>query len=363
MNTFHMADILPLLPLPHPPSGKSSYYVPCPYCDGRGRKGDKHLNINLAKDVFRCPRCDWNGGIFDLYAYYTNTSRENVRNELERRIGRGDRRPASDRGRQATPKPREFIELPAADIEIRHAVYSALLSLLTLAPDHMRNIIGRGLPPEAIDAFGYRTTPVVGGRALANRIMEVANTLAGVPGFHKDKDGQWTFISNRRGILIPVRDIQGRIQGLQIRRDNVNKRKYRWVSSAEIEGGTEGCGAEGWTHIAGPVREGVLLIEGPMKADIVHWLTGRTAVAVPGVNALKHLERTLIELTELGVKQVMTAFDMDFLKNPNVQNGYAELTNLLNRMNLRYGTYLWRPDYNGLDDYVWECCLGHTRTT
>jgi hypothetical protein len=160
----------------------------------------------------------------------------------------------------------------------------------------------------------------------------------------------------QRGILIPVRDISGRIQGLQIRRDNADKRKYRWVSSADIENGT-GCKAEGWVHTAGSAGDCVLLIEGPLKADIVYYLTGQTTVAVPGVNSLKHLEKTLRELTELGLKRVMTTFDMDFLKNPHVQTGYTELTNLLERLELSFGTYLWSPDYNGLDDYIWECCL------
>jgi hypothetical protein len=319
------------------------------------------LNISLTKDVFRCPKCGWNGGIFDLYAFYSGTPREDVREELKRILKKDDgaKRPVA---KPATPAPPEITESPAADIEIRHAAYSALLSLLSLAPDHTRNLIDRGLPTEAIGALGYRTTPVVGEKALTKRILDAGLRLAGVPGFYTDKDGQWTFVSNQRGILIPVRDIQNRIQGLQIRRDNVSRRKHRWVSSAEIKGGADGCGAEGWIHIAGPVRERALLIEGPMKADIVHWLTGQTVVAVPGVNALKHLERTLAKLTELGVNRVMTAFDMDFLTNPHVQNGYAELTALLDRMNLRYGTYLWQPDYNGLDDYIWGFCLGgHAR--
>jgi hypothetical protein len=60
---------------------------------------------------------------------------------------------------------------------------------------------------------------------------------------------------------------------------------------------------------------------------------------------------------ERGLKHIMTAFDMDFLKNPHVQNGYGELVGLLGRMGLSFGTYLWPPEYNGLDDYVWECCL------
>lgn len=69
MDIFHMADIIPLIGLPHPPYGRSSYNVPCPCCDDEPRA--KHLNINLQKDVFRCPRCGFSGGIFDLYAYYT----------------------------------------------------------------------------------------------------------------------------------------------------------------------------------------------------------------------------------------------------------------------------------------------------
>jgi hypothetical protein len=53
----------------------------------------------------------------------------------------------------------------------------------------------------------------------------------------------------------------------------------------------------------------------------------------------------------------MTAFDMDYLKNPHVQNGYSGLVALLSRMGFHYGTYLWDPNYNGLDDYVWKYCL------
>jgi hypothetical protein len=53
----------------------------------------------------------------------------------------------------------------------------------------------------------------------------------------------------------------------------------------------------------------------------------------------------------------MTAFDMDFLQNPHVQNGYNELTKLLGRTGFRYGTYLCHPDYNGLDGYTTDVLL------
>jgi hypothetical protein len=351
MDRISMADIIPLLALPYPPHGKSAFYTPCPKCDKFGKQKDKHLNINIAKNVFRCARCGINGGIFDLYALFTGIQRNKVRNELMRILG-GGASGIKQTVSSAPPATQIIVETPVADINIRHAVYSSLLSMLTLAPDHKQNLLGRGLSECAITEKEYRTTPVIGAKALATQLQGKGLHLGGVPGFYTDYNGHWSFIHIRRGIIIPVRDIQGRIQGLQVRLDNQHKRKYRWISSAEVDGGANGCKAEGWIHLAGQISERIILTEGPLKADIVHHLTGRTVLAVPGVNSLKHLERVLCELHEFGVSHIMTAFDMDFIKNPHVQNGYNELVKLLERLNLRFGTYLWNPDYTGLDDYV-----------
>ena len=82
-----------------------------------------------------------------------------------------------------------------------------------------------------IERLGYKTTPVIGMKALAKQLMNEGLYLAGVPGFYKTDSGEWSFINEKRGILIPVREEHGSIQGLQIRRDNVTRRKFRWVSS------------------------------------------------------------------------------------------------------------------------------------
>ena len=116
-------------------------------------------------------------------------------------------------------------------------------------------------------------------------------------------------------------------------------------------------GAENWCHMAGPVQECVYLIEGYMKADIVHFFTGQTVLAIPGATSLQHLERTLKELTGLGVRHVMTCFDMDYLKNWHVEAAYSNLIQLLSGLPLIFGTYLWSPDHNGLDDFIWEYFL------
>ena len=48
---------------------------------------------------------------------------------------------------------------------------------------------------------------------------------------------------------------------------------------------------------------------------------------------------------------------MDYLKNWHVENAYKNLVALLGKMDITFGTYLWVPDHNGLDDYIWDFCL------
>ena len=89
-----------------------------------------------------------------------------------------------------------------------------------------------------------------------------------------------------------------------------------------------------------------------MKADIIHELSGHSVIAVPGFNSLTQLKYTIIRLREFGIRELMTAFDMDYLTNPNVQKAFADLSSLLGEIGIPFGTYLWNPEYKGLDDYM-----------
>lgn len=356
MERIRMSDVLPLLGLSEPRDGRRSFYISCPCCDDNPRK--KHLNINLEKDVFRCPRCSFSGGIFDLYAHYMGIDRKYARKEIiERLYIRESGSDGQVRGsKQSTPKIVQpaVAECPITDVDTRHETYSAFLSKLTLSTDHYENLRNRGLPDDAIVSLGYKTTPIAGLSAIAKQLLSEGYYLPGVPGFYHTDAGYWSFVHESRGILIPVRNPEGKIQGLQVRRDNVTKRKFRWISSI---GKQDGCKAEGWTHLAGNPQQTILLTEGPMKADVIHHLTGKTVLAVPGVNSLTHLPSTLEYLQEKGAKRVMTAFDMDFFTNPHVQNGYHALVQMLSEYGLSYGTYVWDPQYKGLDDYIWQHCM------
>ena len=352
---YQMTDILPLLPIPQPPMGKSAYNIPCPICDHTGSR-KRHLNINLKRNVFRCPKCgQFEGGVFDLYAYYTGVPRDKVCQDLTDRLGGRESRFAGKGGgtKKAHPRPKEIPQASVASIEVRDRTYRALLSKLTLASDHRDNLRGRGLTDAEIDRLEYRTTPLVGFHGLAKALVDEGYDLFGVPGFYRDEDGRWTMAIYLRGIMIPCRDRLGRIQSIHIRLDKKMKRGGKFLTFSSVDK-LDGTGAENWCHMTGPVRECVYLIEGYMKADIVHFFTGETVLAIPGVTSLQHLEKTLGELTELGVRHVMTCFDMDYLKNWHVEAAYGKLVQLLGKLPLIFGTYLWAPDYNGLDDYIWE---------
>lgn len=357
MIEIHIYDIIPLIGIPEPPSGRRSYNISCPCCDTSPR--GKHLNINLTKDVFCCPRCHFSGGVFDLYAYYAKVDRADVRDTLIKELGLKDSGPFHHegskhrRGQQTITRPiLQDIELPLTDIDARHETYTALLSKLSLASDHRENLLSRGMTEEMIQRNGYKTMPVAGFSAIAKQLHEEGYYLAGVPGFYHDTDGSWTINKEKRGILVPARTPEGKIQGLQVRLDFIKKGKFRWLTSI---GKQDGCKAECWTHIAGEPTSTILLTEGPMKADIIHHITGQTVIAVPGVNSLNHLKETLEYVQSKGTTKIMTVFDMDYLKNPHVKDGYFNLATLLAQVGFEYGTYLWDPQYKGLDDYVWHC--------
>ena len=114
MEVFHMTDIIPLIGISYPPVGRTSYNVACPCCDDKPRA--KHMNINLKRDVFRCPRCGISGGIFDLYALYTGVPRDKVREDIISRIGN----PRLIERQEQKPVPQPVItECPITDIVIR----------------------------------------------------------------------------------------------------------------------------------------------------------------------------------------------------------------------------------------------------
>lgn len=153
----------------------------------------------------------------------------------------------------------------------------------------------------------------------------------------------------RQQILhLSVRAADGRVQGIQIRRDNAERMKYAWMSGA---GKPYGTGARSWIHVAGDrSRKEAVITEGPIKGDVASLLTGGMLfICLPGVNAVSFLHDTL---RELRVTQVWEAFDMDKRCSPQVQAAVIRLRQELKKTGIPCRMMAWNPAYKGIDDFL-----------
>lgn len=216
-----------------------------------------------------------------------------------------------------------------APVEVRAHVYTSLLGALTLDLAHRDALRVRGLPDGEIVRRMYRTLPPPGppwqredvARELARCFMP--DLLAGVPGFvrrtSKRTDRPFLTIAGAPGLLIPVRDLDGRIVALKIRRD-ANDGGPRYMALSSTRSGGPGPGAP--VHVPLTLEDGrdlerVRLTEGELKADLATVLDADRilTLSVPGVGAWR---AALPVLEALRAPTVRLAFDRDAWTNPHV---------------------------------------------
>ena len=194
-----------------------------------------------------------------------------------------------------------------------------------------------------------------GRRLLAGLLRSQGHELLGLPGFRTRYD-DWT-VSGPSGILIPVRNRHGLIQGLKIRLDEVTnpKRKYRWLSSRDMPGGTR---SYSWVHVTGDTsKKRAYLTEGPLKGDAASFLANDALfVCIGGVNALGGLKDTLLDP---GVIEVVEAMDMDQMTNKQVRDAVLAMRREVQSIKgMKYSKYTWNPAYKGVDDYLLSRAAG-----
>ena len=286
---------------------RSEVEASCPFCGDRG-PGKYHLSLNTDTDQYRCNLCGARGNSVSLYARINSVDNKEAYQALKKG---GNVYPFP---RQPTSQNTERRPLP---LEECHAAYTAMLEHLTLLDKHGENLLGRGLSEERIRQNQYRSMPETerGRRLLAGLLRSRGHELLGLPGFRTCYD-EWT-VSGPNGFLIPVRNRDGLIQGLKIRLDDADKpnRKYRWLSSRNMPGGTRSCS---YVHVTGnTAKKQACLTEGPLKGDVASFLAKDALfVCIGGVNALGSLKDAI---RSLGVTEVVEAMDMDQMTNPNVR--------------------------------------------
>lgn len=124
-----------------------------------------------------------------------------------------------------------------ADVGRRHAVYTALLSALSLWPEHRAELMRRGLSPEEISRLQYVSAPTEALAVDVARALSRRYDLCGVPGFYH-LGGEWRMVRTAGGFFIPYHNERGLIEGLQLRRFPCGGRdKYLWLSSKDRPSG------------------------------------------------------------------------------------------------------------------------------
>lgn len=344
---FNILDVAYLLNLKLNGSGNSRYSN-CPFCGETRRR----MNVNLVKEVYRCNHCGTYGGVLDLYANVFGISRKDAFHEISEKLGNGEEAEYTIHKQEVEHKEPKICNAEPASDEEKNKTYRELLSLLSLSKVHKNNLLERGFSKEQITHNGYKSIPAFGFKRLANELLTMGCVLEGVPGFYKEKDS-WSINFNPKspGFLIPVRNYNGMIVGMQIRLDKVyKKRKYIWLSSINYNMGvTSGSPI----HFVGDQNSKVVYVtEGPLKGDLAHGLSGKTFACVPGVNQYTNLKSFFNLIKANGVNQVIEVYDMDKLTNLNVEKGVQEFFKIALVCGLEAKQLTWDEKYKGIDDFL-----------
>ena len=313
----------------------------CPFCGDNG-PGKYHLSLNARKNVYRCNLCNASGNSVSLFARLEGISNRQAFQALseEGRLYRFPEQPLSKKPPEREP----------SSLSMRHDTYSDMLSHLELSPKHRASLLARGLSEERIAQNMYRSLPAGDQprRFLAGMLADF-HDLDGIPGFYVDDGGYWN-IAGYSGLLVPYRNKDGHIQGMQVRLDDENnpERKYRWLSSRTRNFGTRSLS---WIHVTGNIHaKTAYLTEGGLKGDVASFLDKDALfVCFAGVNAIGGLKETLAGLS---LSEVVIALDMDKLMNWRVRDALEKLTALVTAIpGIRVRLMNWNATFKGVDDF------------
>lgn len=337
------------------PRTRKHIYIRCPWCNSKG----KCLNINLVKGVYRCNKNDEHkGSVTEFYANLRGfQSTKDAARDIRKNLGKESISIVKRTSETTT----SIEEEKAADIDSRNKVYQALFLKMPLTSMDKENLLGRGFTLEEIKMCGYASLPKMDFSDICNLIEWLLSqklNLEKVPGFFTtSKKHIWLFNAMKAGIMMPNRDINNKIQCIQVRKrdSEINfaerEGKCYYLTSRYKENGASASQA---IHFAGEfetLNDGsqrfinkngiVVLIEGIMKADLFYCLTKQQAIAVPGVQCQKALSLVLPDLKELGIHTIMVAFDMDSVLNINVLEGLIHIETLIEEAGFHCSTLEW----------------------
>lgn len=208
--------------------------------------------------------------------------------------------------------------------------YQKLLTATSLSSEHNDQLKARGLSDADIDAAGFRTV------TTGDRVGSLS--VSGV------RDGRWVA---QTGIFIPHRDLDGNIQGGQIRTEG--NAKYVWTAKPHT---LSNDSLELPLAVWGRGRDRVILCEGGLKANVTasrfdrHLGEKVTTIGAAGglfsssPNQLKNI------LGALGVSHVHFAPDAGAISNKQVFSRDSNTIALLERLGVSVSILYWGQGFD-----------------
>lgn len=185
------------------------------------------------------------------------------------------------------------------------------------------------------------------------------DVLNHTPGIYFDTENNlYRFVdpgSNALGII--ANDEQGRINGIQIRRETEDKKKrYIWFSSGFADGGNEKCTNgtinSGVIDVLPGSRDGVLACtEGKFKAIKLNKM-GLTVLNMHGVTTWP-AERVMQYAKGHGISKILLCYDADVSENDAVAKAALKFSKKLIVGGIQVEYLVWDSSYGkGVDDMI-----------
>lgn len=335
---------------------KENEYITCPFC---GRK--KKMNLKYSTGQYNCPACGEGGHMLRLYAKLNgmeDKTNAEITFAIKKELGITDSFASTVYKNSVnvniTKVKKQIVRASIDESKRIDKIYRDFLDKLSLSEMHYKNLINRGLNDRDIQKWKFKSVPMFGYKRIAEELIDKGHDLNGVGGFYKDAD-RWTVNINSKmtGIIIPAWNIDGLIEGLQIRLDvPFGKCKYLWISSA---GKCSGTGTKATPFFAKGLRRNDTLVitEGAFKAIIPSKIFGYSVLGIPGVNNQTEIKKIIPQIKKMGYKKIVEAFDADFRFNENVKSAKTKLKEMMESFGFEYDTFVW--DYSkgkGLDDFA-----------
>lgn len=224
-----------------------------------------------------------------------------------------------------------------------------------------KHLIARGLDVDVCEAIigqGFCELPARGRYEIAKRIVDhgLERDISVTPGFAIfERDGrQYWSITGYSGFLIPVRDLMGRVIGMQVRiSDDVRAKmedsppKYVWLSSRSRGGSSPGspCHVPQFDGDRSTVRitEGILKAEAATRLGSILTI-GVAGTAIDGVDDI---------VREIEPREVRLAFDPEYAVNSHIFGAVENLIELFEGMPFDLAVEVWDLACGkGIDDLL-----------